>query len=129
MSKRPSFMQRFGSQHGNGYQTLLRSARNHFYTTIPLVCGRTSRKRLVLVRSKVLGQFANSSTVHYKYSRWNLENLQHQFQMQISPKPKTFSPFFIASMKSTLNSEYFEKKDQSHSLSITEIIDCEPGSY
>ena len=32
-------------------------------------------------------------------------------------------------MKSTLNSEYLEKKDQSHSLSITEIIDREPGSY
>ena len=32
-------------------------------------------------------------------------------------------------MKFTLNSEYFEKKDQSHSLSITEIIDCETGSY
>ena len=49
--------------------------------------------------------------------------------MQISPKPKTFSEFFIASMKSTLNSECFEKKDQSHSLSITEIIYCETGSY
>ena len=49
--------------------------------------------------------------------------------MQISQKPKTFCRFFIASMKSTLNSEYFEKKDQSHSLSITEIIDCETGSY
>ena len=49
--------------------------------------------------------------------------------MQISPKPKTFSLFFIGSMKSRLNSEYFEKKDQSHSLSITEIIDREPGSY
>ena len=49
--------------------------------------------------------------------------------MQISQKPKTFSLFFIGSMKSTLNSEYFEKKDQSHSLSITEIIDREPGSY
>ena len=49
--------------------------------------------------------------------------------MQISPKPKTFSRFFIASMKSTLNSEYFEKKDKSHNLSITEIIDCETGSY
>ena len=49
--------------------------------------------------------------------------------MQISPKPKTFSRLFITSMKSTLNSEYFEKKDQSHSLSITEIIDCETGSY
>ena len=32
-------------------------------------------------------------------------------------------------MKSTLNSKYFEKKDQSQSLSITEIIDCETGSY
>ena len=49
--------------------------------------------------------------------------------MQISPKPKTFSQFFIVSMKSTLNSEYFEKKDQSHRLSITEIIDRETGSY
>ena len=49
--------------------------------------------------------------------------------MQISPKLKTFSGFFIASMKSTLNSEYFEKKDQSHSLSITEISYCETGSY
>ena len=49
--------------------------------------------------------------------------------MQISPKPKSFSGLFIASMKSTLNSEYFEKKYQSHSVSITEIIDCESGSY
>ena len=49
--------------------------------------------------------------------------------MQICTKSKTFSRFFIASMKCTLNSEYFEKKDQSQSLSITEIIDCETGSY
>ena len=32
-------------------------------------------------------------------------------------------------MKFTLNSEYFEKKKKSHSLSVTEIIDCETGSY
>ena len=49
--------------------------------------------------------------------------------MQLSPKPKTFSLFFIASMQFRLTSEYFEKKDQSHSLSITELIDCETGSY
>ena len=49
--------------------------------------------------------------------------------MQISTKSKTFSRFFIASMKSSLNSEYFEKKGQSQSLNITEIIDCETGSY
>ena len=32
-------------------------------------------------------------------------------------------------MKSKLNSEYFETKGQSHSLSITELIDGETGSY
>ena len=32
-------------------------------------------------------------------------------------------------MKSTLNLEYFEKKDQSHSLSITEINNSKRSSY
>ena len=32
-------------------------------------------------------------------------------------------------MKSTLNLEYFETKDQSHSLSITEINNCKTSSY
>ena len=48
--------------------------------------------------------------------------------MQTSLKRKTCSRFFIAFLKSTLNLEYFEKKDQSHSLSITEIINWETGS-
>ena len=49
--------------------------------------------------------------------------------MQTSMKLKTCSPFFIAFLKSTLNLEYFEPKYQSHSLSITDIINCEAGSY
>ena len=122
-------MQRFGSQHVNGSQTLIRSAGNHFYTAIPLIWGRTSRKRLVLVRYEVLGQFVNTMTAVYYYFRYNLENLPQQVQKQISLKPKTFSAFFIALMKSTLNLEYFEKKDQSHSLSITEINNCKTSSY
>ena len=32
-------------------------------------------------------------------------------------------------MKSTFNLEYFEKKDQSHSLSITEINNSKTNSY
>ena len=122
-------MQRFGRQHGNGSQTPPRSARNHFDTTIPLICGRTSRKRLVLVRSEVLGQFVNTMTADYKYFRQNLENLLQQVQTQISLKQKTFSGFFIAYLKSTLNLEYFEKKYESHSLSITEINNCKTSSY
>ena len=48
--------------------------------------------------------------------------------MQTSLKLKTCSQFFIGFLKSTLNLEYFERKDQSHSLSITKIINCETGS-
>ena len=32
-------------------------------------------------------------------------------------------------MKSTINLEYFETKDQSHSLIITEINNCKASSY
>ena len=49
--------------------------------------------------------------------------------MQTSLKLKACSRFFIAFLKFTLNFEYLEKKDQSQSLSITEIINCEAGSY
>ena len=49
--------------------------------------------------------------------------------MQISVKLKTFSGFFIAFLKSALNLEYFERKDQPQSLNITEIINCETASY
>ena len=49
--------------------------------------------------------------------------------MQISVKLKTFSGFFIAFMKSALNLEYFERKDQPQSLNITDISNYETGSY
>ena len=49
--------------------------------------------------------------------------------MQTSRKPKTCSQFFIAFLKSILNFEYIEKKIQSQSLSITEILNCETGRY
>ena len=49
--------------------------------------------------------------------------------MQTSLKLKTCSRVFIAFLKSTLNVEYLEKKDQSQSLTITEIINWETGIY
>ena len=69
MSELPSFMQRFGRQHVNGSQTLLKSARNHLHTTLPIISEGTSRNRLVLVRSEFLGQFVDTLTADYKYSR------------------------------------------------------------
>ena len=49
--------------------------------------------------------------------------------MQTSMKLKSCSLLFIAFLKPTLNLEYFQKKNQSYSLSIMEIINIETRSY
>ena len=112
-----------------GPKTLLRSTRKQFHTTSPIICVRRSRNRLVLFRCELLGQFFDTLTADYKYSRRNRKNLSQQVPMQTTRKLKSCSRFFIAFVKSTLNLEYFGKKDQSHSLSITEVINCETGSH
>ena len=43
--------------------------------------------------------------------------------MQLSQKQETFSPFFWGFLKSSLNSEHFQKKDDCHSSDISEITD------
>ena len=62
-------MKRFEKQHVNASQILQRSARNQFHTGLPLILDKGSRKSLVLVISELLGQFANTLTADYEYSR------------------------------------------------------------
>ena len=84
---------------------------------------------MVLVIYEHLEQFVNTSTADYQDSRYNRDNLWQQVPTQISLKVNDFSGFFMGFLKSTLNLEYFEKKDQSQSLIITEVINCETVSY
>ena len=49
--------------------------------------------------------------------------------MQLSGKQKTFSEFFSAFLKSSLNFEHFQEKDDSHSQGISEIRDSEKHGY
>ena len=82
-----------------------------------------------LVRSKILDPFVNTLTAEYKYSRRNMQTFTQQVQTPFSFKKKTFSEFFIAFLKSTWNGEHFQKKGESSSLSISEIIDSNRGGY
>ena len=68
-------------------------------------------------------------TVEYKYSRRNMQTFEQQVQTPLSLKQKIFSGFFIAFLESTWNGENFKKKEESSSLSISEIIDSERGGY
>ena len=49
--------------------------------------------------------------------------------MQLSGKQKTVSQFVSSFLKSSLNFERFQKKDQSHSWGISEITDSEKHGY
>ena len=73
----------------------------------------------------MLGLFVNNLTADDEYSPHNRDNFLQQIQMPLSQKPIIFSHRFIAFVKSASNFEYFEKKDESHSLCHSEIIDSD----
>ena len=68
-------------------------------------------------------------TTDDKYSRRNMLNFTQQFEPTLSQKQKTFSQFFLAFLKCTLNLQHFWKKDDYPSLVISRIIDSERGGY
>ena len=88
-----------------------------------------SWKKSALVRSKILGLFVNTFTAEYTYSGSNMQTFTQQVQTPLSLKQKIFSGFFISFLKSTWNEEHFEKKGESSSLSISEIIDSKRRGY
>ena len=71
----------------------------------------------------------NTLTANYEYSRSNRENLPLPIQMQLSKKLKRICIFFIVCLEFTLNFEYFEKKNELHSVRISEVIDFERRAY
>ena len=68
-------------------------------------------------------------TAEYTYSRRNMQTFTQQVQTPLSLKQKTFSGFFIAFLKAAWNGEHFEKKGESSSLTISEIIHSKEGGY
>ena len=63
------------------------------------------------------------------YSGRNMQTFTQQVQMPLSLKQKSFYLFFISFLESTWNGEHFQKKGESSSLSISEIIDPKTGGY
>ena len=56
-------------------------------------------------------------------------NFTQQLEALLSQKKKTYSGLFLAFLKSALNLEHFEKKDEYSSLVISKVIDSERGGY
>ena len=81
----------------------------------------------MLVLCKFLRLLVKTLTDDEKYSLLYRENLMQPIQILLSEKPKTFSEFFSAFLKSTLNFEHFQKKDDPHSGCISQITVSEKG--
>ena len=81
----------------------------------------------MLVICKILGLFVNTLTVDENYSLLYRDNLTQPIQILLSQKPKTFSHFFSALSKSTLNFAHFREKDDPHSRCISQITVSEKG--
>ena len=78
---------------------------------------------------EILRLFVNALTADDKYSGRNMQNLLRKFQTPISQKQKNFSGFFIAFLECAWNLEHYQKKDDYHSLIISEIINAERRRY
>ena len=81
----------------------------------------------MLVLCKFLSLLVETLTDDEKYSLLYRDNLTQPIQILLSQKPKTFSRFFSAFLKSTLNFEHFQKKDDPHSRIISQITVSEKG--
>ena len=62
-----------------------------------------------------------------KYSLLYRDNIMQPIQILLSQKQKTFSQFFSAFLKYTLNFEHSRQKDDSHRRCISQITVSEKG--
>ena len=81
----------------------------------------------MLVICKFLRLLVKTLTDDEKYSLLHRENLTQPIQILLSQKQKTFSQFFSAFVKSTLNFGHFQKKDHPHSRITFQITVSEKG--
>ena len=107
MSKKSRFKGSLAKQHGKRAQTLLKFAWQNLYHIYWSLWRQLTFKKFLLVICKISRLFPNTLSADGKYSLFKRENLRQPIQMQVSQKQKTFSSFFSAFLKSSLNFERF----------------------
>ena len=125
MSIKSRFKGSFKKQHGKCVQTLLKFAWQNLYHIYWSLWRQLTCKKSLLVTWKISRLFPKTLSADGKYSLLNRDILSQPIQMQLSRKEKTFSQFFYAFLKSSLNFEHFQTKGDSHSWGISKITESE----
>ena len=110
MSKKSRFRGCFVKQDDKRAQTLLKSSWQHLYKIHWSLIRDLCSKKSLLLKCQILGLLVNTLATDEKYPVLNRENLTIPIQMQLSENKKSFSDFFAAFLKSSLNFEHFGKK-------------------
>ena len=125
MSKKSRFRLPFQKEHGKRVSTLFKFERQNVYHIYWSTRGQFSYEKSLLLICQRLRLFVNTMSAVDKCSLPNIDNLMQPIHMQLSQKLKSFSRFFNIFSKSRLSFAYFQKKDDAHSLFISEATACE----
>ena len=95
---------------------------------VPLSSWKITAKVIQLQKSlldtwKFFRPFLNTVTACDKFSLISTDKWMETIQMHLSQKENILSHFICAFFKSALNFEHFQKKDDLHTLCISEITD------
>ena len=119
----------FKKQHGKCPQTLFKFAWQKLYHNYWSLSRQLILKKFLSVISKISRLFPNTLSADGKYSLLNRDNLTQPIQMQLSRKQKTFYEYFGAFLKSCLNFEHFQMKDDSSSRGVSKITESKKHGY
>ena len=123
--KKSRFRLPFQKEHGKLVSTLFKLERQNLHHIYWSMGTQLSWKKSLLVIWESFRLFVHTMNAVDKCSLPNRDNLMQPIHMQLSQNLKTFSSFFSAFSKSKLNFEHFLKKDDAHSLFISEATACE----
>ena len=125
MSKKSRFRENFDKQYGKRAQAPLKPASQHLYHIHWSLPSQLSWKKSLLLTCQILGLLVNTLAADEKYLVLHRDNLLTPIQRQLSQQQNTFPQFFGAFLKSWLNFECFEKKNDPRSFCISDITDTE----
>ena len=120
MCKKFRFRLPFQKEHGKRVSALFKFERQNLYHISWSRRRQFNSKKSLLVICPSLRLFVNTVSAGGKCSLPIRDNLMQPIQLQLSQILKTFSEFFPAFSKSRLNFEHFQKKDNAHSIFISE---------
>ena len=128
MPRKSRFKRSFWKQHSKRAQTLLKFQRQRLYIIYWSLWKKLTCKMSLLVICKISTLFSNTLSANGKYSLLKRDNSTQRIQMHTFQKQKSFSGFFSAFLKSSLNFELFQIKDDPHSWFIFDMTESEKPS-